>query len=1096
MLKKLNGWTVAKFALVVLCLSTAPQIISRQESPPTINKTSISNGNILLNGEPFPMVLDAGTDTFTPQDYDTIMGNKDGFGANTWWLQYAMRHMKSETEGDFTGLEHTLDFFEKTGMWVNLYLRAEYRDLPDWFYQKYDDYQMLDPTGKPVGKQICLQHEGFRRLVDRFLHRAVAVSKNKRSLLMYSIYDEFCIRGWGCFCSRCVTGYRDYLQEKYGEVGKLNQTWKSRYGSWQQIDAPRTQSFDPNYGDWQRYRLKVLHDFGTLYYKAVKEEDPNHLVWIDINMDLYGYTWQRLCVWWKLTGIFDAFNLGPDAIAEGGTLRTAMNRAIRDNYGKGATWHRGIFDGEFMYKPEIYSLLFESNHGGLVWWYSYWDVLRTGQAWGAGQESETPIQANWFAARELNHLAQYLGDLYVYSKPVRGEVAVFVSALTDMMRSVTAKQVLQTEDALDLGGLGQILRDLNIPYEAIGEDQIKALDSFKAIVLGQFSMCSDDATAQAFREYVHKGGTLIVTNYAFSANANGLEVSNPGFGLDEVWGSAGRVNDQTEEGRILISQDFTSPLGSASGAENRGDSPFEGGRCEKIGCAAHPAAPSPLAPLPQMGAREDTSESPRGKGGLQGGVTPSPPLGERLAAGRVRGQDSIFSHLRGQGDVRGERRFKQPKGHPPTPAFIGGILKGMQLPTLGGVARRKVSTAQVIARLADGTPAITLNRYGQGQVLFIGTNAGEAYNAGTLLRMGKYRSDRKTPLTIQEYQKLMQRYEGWQNYAILLGGILKHTGVESPIVVRTADNQDLLTKVRVSLQQHLPPGGNSTNHLLVVTLDPIYDPLTQIQEGPKAAVKAQSRKLSNLVIRAKVPDLHRVKAVYRIPAVGDEMGRIEAIPEKVPFEILNGEIEIVLSEISEVACLVIARGAGPLVGIKANQIMAQEGKPTRVQVTVDNAAGTDISGEITFTPGFKLEPVSAANGPHFGGLRPGERHSAEFDVTAPWPIERNRTFQAMVRYRCADGQTGSARSYPVTSRTDERIASGWVKRVETDMAEAATPPTPWGDLYNEALQKRELVYAAYNGGAYTDAIRLAKEHAHLCTRIKEERKQPRLASEN
>jgi len=62
---------------------------------PSINKTTIANGTILLNGRPFPMVLDAGTDSFTPQDYATVMGNKDAWGANTWWLQYSMRHMKS-----------------------------------------------------------------------------------------------------------------------------------------------------------------------------------------------------------------------------------------------------------------------------------------------------------------------------------------------------------------------------------------------------------------------------------------------------------------------------------------------------------------------------------------------------------------------------------------------------------------------------------------------------------------------------------------------------------------------------------------------------------------------------------------------------------------------------------------------------------------------------------------------------------------------------------------------------------------------------------------------------------------------------------------
>ena len=83
---------------------------------------------------------------------------------------------------------------------------------------------------------------------------------------------------------------------------------------------------------------------GFRYYAALKEEDPNHLVWIDINMDLYDYTWKRLCLWWKLTDTFDLFNEGPGSYADEAGIRTAMSRAIHDNYGKGATWHRGIED--------------------------------------------------------------------------------------------------------------------------------------------------------------------------------------------------------------------------------------------------------------------------------------------------------------------------------------------------------------------------------------------------------------------------------------------------------------------------------------------------------------------------------------------------------------------------------------------------------------------------------------------------------------------------------------------------------------------------------------------------------------------------------
>ena len=195
--------------------------------------------------------------------------------------------MTSETEGDFSGLSRELDFFGKTGMMVNVYVRGEYRDVPAWFYERYNDYKMVDPAGKPVGSQICFQHEGFRRLIDGYVRRVARAARDKNALLMYSTYDEFGPRGWGCFCPRCVRKYREYLRAKYGEVGALNRAWQSAYASWEQVDAPRTQSFDANYGEWQRYRAGVLRDFGLVYYRALKEEDPDHPRWIDINMDWF-----------------------------------------------------------------------------------------------------------------------------------------------------------------------------------------------------------------------------------------------------------------------------------------------------------------------------------------------------------------------------------------------------------------------------------------------------------------------------------------------------------------------------------------------------------------------------------------------------------------------------------------------------------------------------------------------------------------------------------------------------------------------------------------------------------------------------------------
>ncbi len=929
------------------------------------DSTLAPSGAILLNGRPFPMVLDAGTDCFTPQDYDTVMASKDAWGANTWWLQYSMLHMRSEREGDFTGLARELDFFERTGMMANLYVRGEYRDVPEWFYKKYDDYRMQDPAGKPVGGQICFQHEGFRHLIDGYVRGVARAARDKKALLMYSTYDEFGPRGWGCFCPRCVRKYREYLKAKFGDVMALNGAWGTKYAGWEDVDAPRTQSFDANYGEWQRYRLSVLRDFGLLYYNALKQEDPRHLRWIDINMDLFDYTWRWGVIWWKLTDIFDMLNNGPEGYDVNAPIRTAMSRAITDNYGKGGTWHLGFPRNEVLPRGELYSRLFDHSHGGLVWWYSFWDVLRGGRAWGGGEEEGSPVVGNWFRARELNHLARYLGDLYVHSKPVRGKVGLFVSGTTDLMRSLSAKQVLQKGDPTELSGMAQILRDLNIAYEAIGEDQLSNLGSFQTVVLGQFSMCGDEKTAAAFREYVRGGGNLIVLNGAFSADVNGREAANPAFGLEDVWGSAGAVADQMPDGRI--------------------------------------------------------------------------------AAG-------------------------------------GGI----EVPSLGGVARRKMGGAHAIGSLPDGTPAVTVNKFGKGRVLFFGTNAGEAYNAGYLLTRGQYFLPRGQKLDLAKYAELVRLYRGWQGYAALVRDFLREAGVTSPVRAVAAGEPDLFGKVRVSVQEQKTLGRETVNHLLVVTLEPVYDPEAQIKTG---AAKYGPRSVKDLALRVRLPAAEQVKAVYRVPPVGYEMGKMDAVPGRVPFTAEGDEIRLTLAAPTEAECLLVARDARPLVGVKSDAVSAKDGQATPLTVTVDNATGWPISGEITFPAGFR---VVAAQGSaaKFASLKPGERYAARFEVTAPTPIDRHRTFAATVRYRGAGGE-GEATSYPVTSRTDERIAWSWLQKAEAGMTDVTiTPGIPRGRPYAEVLQKREFAYAAYNDGAWADAVRLARELVMTCNQLKAQRREP------
>ena len=54
------------------------------------------------------------------------------------------------------------------------------------------------------------------------------------------------------------------------------------------------------------------------------------------------------------------------------------------------------------------------------------------------------------------------------------------------------------------------------------------------------------------------------------------------------------------------------------------------------------------------------------------------------------------------------------------------------------------------------------------------------------------------------------------------------------------------------------------------------------------------------------------------------MGKIDAVPEKIPFRIDRGEIQVTLADPSDAECLLVARDARPLVGVKSEAVSAKE----------------------------------------------------------------------------------------------------------------------------------------------------------------------------
>src|SRR4029077_3998157 len=131
-------------------------------------------------------------------------------------------------------------------------------------------------------------------------------------------------------------------------------------------------------------------------------------------------------------------------------------------------------------------------------------------------------------------------------------------------------------------------------------------------------------------------------------------------------------------------------------------------------------------------------------------------------------------------------------------------------------------------------------------------------------------------------------------------------------------------KVRVSVQEHKSgeeqTSAQTVNHLLVVTMEPVYTPEAGLGGSEP---KSTARRVKDLSIRARVPAPEQVKAVYRIPPIGYELGKIDAVPEKVPFRINRGEVQVKLANPSDAECLLVARDARPLVGVKSEAVSAK-----------------------------------------------------------------------------------------------------------------------------------------------------------------------------
>lgn len=171
------------------------------------------------------------------------------------------------SEGVFTfdWLDRVVDRLSRAD--VDLCLATGTASTPAWVDQQYPDVLTVDDQGRkrPHGNRhaFCPNSPSYRRLGGALVREMAVRYGSHPRLRLWHVNNEYG-GNWPnyCYCERCATGFRAYLERRYASLDGLNAAWSTAfwghtYQSFSQIDPPFSHgegSIQMLKIDWRRFQ--------------------------------------------------------------------------------------------------------------------------------------------------------------------------------------------------------------------------------------------------------------------------------------------------------------------------------------------------------------------------------------------------------------------------------------------------------------------------------------------------------------------------------------------------------------------------------------------------------------------------------------------------------------------------------------------------------------------------------------------------------------------------------------------------------------------------------------------------------------------------
>lgn len=198
-------------------------------------------------------------------------------------------------EGIFTfeWLDDIMDNMYKNGIYV--ILATPSAAMPPWLGQKYEEVRRVERSRirhlYGERERLCFTSPVYREKVHIIDEQLAKRYADHPAVIMWHISNEVYN---GCYCDKCQAKFRMWLKNKYQSLEKLKEQynsafWSHGYSSWEEIEAPAPHGETAMHGlelDYQRFSSDNAIDFIRMERDVLKAY--NAQIPVTTNMFLFG----------------------------------------------------------------------------------------------------------------------------------------------------------------------------------------------------------------------------------------------------------------------------------------------------------------------------------------------------------------------------------------------------------------------------------------------------------------------------------------------------------------------------------------------------------------------------------------------------------------------------------------------------------------------------------------------------------------------------------------------------------------------------------------------------------------------------------------